>query len=99
MYDFIFQSNFIYNVIRVIFFCFGIIVLMKKKFPVWLSKNVSSGSANIIGWILVSVAPISILLGLFLSYFKAWNIMFYLEPAIILISAIVILFVLDQNKR
>ncbi len=99
MYELIFQSAFLYHVIQVIFFILGVYILLKKQIPAWLSKNVSSRASSTIGWTLVLVAPISILLGLLLSYIEAWNILYYLDPGVILMSAIIILLVVTQNKR
>ena len=99
MFDLFFLSAFPYHVIQVIFFITGIYILVKKQLPAWFSKNGSSTFAKTIGWIFILVAPISILLGLLLSYIEALNILFYLDPGLILISALMILFIVNKNKR
>ena len=99
MYDLLLHSAVPYLVIQVLFFILGIYILVKKQLPGWLSKDVSGSKSKTIGWILVSVVPISITFGLLLSYVGAWNILFYLDPMLILVSAIITLFMVNQDKR
>ncbi len=99
MYDFFFNSAYPYHVISIAFFILGVYILLKKQLPTWLSKIGSSSSKKAIGWILVSVAPISLLGGIPLSLIGAWNILYYLDPAIILIAVLLILLLVNRNKR
>ena len=99
MYDFLFRSAFPYHVVQVLFLILGIYILVKKQLPGWLSKEVSGSKSKVIGWILVSVVPLSLSIGALLSVVEAWDLLLYLDPVLILVPAIIILFMVNQDKR
>ena len=103
MFELVFRSTLVFNVVQVIFLLAGVYVLTKKRLParfVGASRFAIEGPEVLpIGWALVAAAPLAILLGLLLSYFKMWLMLLFLDPALIFISGAISILLVKRLKQ
>lgn len=102
MFELIFHSTLMFNIVEVVFLLAGVYVLYKKRLPAWFigpNRTAIEGPEVLpVGWALVSAVPLAIILGLILSYFKIWRLLFILDPATIIITVVILIFFVERLK-
>ncbi len=103
MFELVFHSTLVFHLVQVIFLLAGIYVLTKKRLPAWFvgARRFAIEGPEVlpIGWALVAAAPLAVLLGLLLSYFKLWLLLLILDPALIFISGAISILLVKRLKQ
>ncbi len=103
MFELVFRSSLVFSVVQSIFLLAGVYVLKRKRLPSWFvgaSRFAIEGPDVLpVGWALVAAAPLAVLLGLLLSYFKLWLMLLILDPALIFISGAISIILVKRLKQ